>query len=468
MKKQKFGRSLFLIFFLTVIAAFIAFPSELKINQKILGKQIKKDISKPPIDFYFLGKHIYKDYQLKKGLDIQGGMQVVLEAEMNEVADEDKEIALESSKEIISKRVDLYGISEPSIQTSRVDEQYRLIVELPGVTDPQQALDLVGRTAQLEFKLQRELTEAEMIEATQSAMVWLNAFEGTGLTGKQLKRAQMQFDPQSSKPVISLEFNEEGRELFAEISKNHIGEVLAIFIDDTPVAMPSISTAILDGRAVMTGAFTVDEAKSLAIQLNAGALPVNIKVLEQKTVGASLGEASIEKSIRAGVIGLVLVMFFMWLYYGWLGFVADISLLIYAILTVALYKVLGVVLTLPGIAGLLLTIGMAVDSNILIFERMKEELRAGHPYKRAMELGFGRAWDSIKDANLASILTALVLINPLNLSFLNTSGLVKGFGITFLLGTVLSLFTGVIVSRLLLRAFLPVFVRKKDKKEKKK
>ena len=467
MKKQKLGRSLFLIFFLTIIASFIAFPSELTINQEIFGYKIFKNIEKPPIDFYFFGKHIYKDYQLKKGLDIQGGMQVVLEAEMSEIAAEDKEIALESSREIISKRVDLYGISEPSIQTSRVDNQYRLIVELPGVTDPQEALELVGRTAQLEFKLQRELTEAEMIEATQSASVWFNAFESTGLTGKQLKRAQMQFDPQTSQPVIALEFNDEGRELFAEISKNHIGEVLAIFIDENPIAMPSISTAILDGRAVMTGAFTVDEAKNLAIQFNAGALPVNINVLEQKTVGASLGDLSIEQSIRAGVIGLALVMLFMWLYYGWLGFVANISILIYAFLTFALYKVLGVVLTLPGIAGLILTIGMAVDSNILIFERMKEELRAGHPYKRAMELGFGRAWDSIKDANLASILTALVLINPLNLSFLNSSGLVKGFGVTFLLGTILSLFTGVVVSRLLLRAFLPLFNKEKKIKEKK-
>jgi preprotein translocase subunit SecD len=465
MKKEKLGRSLFLVFFLTVVAAFIAFPSELKLDQKIFGREINKTIEKPAIDFYFFGKHIYKDYQLKKGLDIQGGMQVVLEAEMNDIAAEDRETALESSREIIAKRVDLYGISEPSIQTSRVEDQYRLIVELPGVSDPKEALELVGRTAQLEFKLQRELSDDEMIAATQSAAVILNSFESSGLTGKQLKRAQMQFDPQTSKPVIALEFNDEGRELFAEISKNNIGNVLAIFIDESPIAMPSISTAILDGRAVMTGDFTVDEAKNLAIQLNAGALPVNIKVLEQKTVGASLGDISIAKSIRAGLIGLALVMLFMWLYYGWLGFVADISLLIYAVLTIALYKVLGVVLTLPGIAGLILTIGMAVDSNILIFERMKEELRAGNSYKKSMELGFGRAWDSIKDANLASILTALVLINPFNFSFLNTSGLVKGFGLTFLLGTVLSLFTGVVLSRLLLRAFLPVFNR--DKKVKK-
>lgn len=453
MKQKSLAKQLFLIFFLTVIAGFIALPDQFA------------NFKKPKIDFYFLGKHIYKDYQLRKGLDIQGGMQVVLEAEMTEIADEDKAIALEASREIIAKRVDLYGISESSIQTSKANEQNRLIIELPGVSDPAQALELVGKTALLEFKLQRELTQEEIIEATRSPQIWLDSFIDTGLTGKQLKRSQAQLDPQTSKPIISLEMNEEGRELFADITKQNVDEVLAIFIDGMPIMTPVISTPILDGKAVINGDFDIEEAKSLAIQLNAGALPVNIKVLEQKTIGASLGDESIQKSVQAGLIGLALVLLFMILYYGWLGFVASISLIIYAILTIALYKVLGVVLTLPGIAGLILTIGMAVDSNILIFERMKEELRAGHPYARAMELGFGRAWDSIKDANLASIFTALVLINPLNFSFLNTSGMVKGFGLTFLIGTLLSLFTGVIVSRLLLRAFLPVFTRfrKKDK-----
>jgi len=257
--------------------------------------------------------------------------------------------------------------------------------------------------------------------------------------------------------------NDQGRDLFADVTKNNVNEVLAIFIDGMPIMSPVISTPILDGRAVISGNFTIDEAKKIAIQLNAGALPVNIKVLEQKNIDASLGSESIQKSIIAGLVGLALVLLFMIIYYGWLGFLASISLVIYAILTIAIYKVLGVVLTLPGIAGLILTIGMAVDSNILIFERMKEELRVGHPYARAMELGFGRAWDSIKDANMASIFTALVLINPLNFSFLNTSGLVKGFGLTFLLGTLLSLFTGMVVSRLLLRAFLPILGRKQNK-----
>ncbi len=453
MKKKSLTKPLFLIFFLTVAAGFIALPDQFG------------NFKKPKIDFYFWGKHIYKDYQLRKGLDIQGGMQVVLEAEMNDIPDEDKEIALESAREVIAKRVDLYGISESSIQTSRANEQNRLIIELPGVSDPAQALELVGRTALLEFKLQRELTQEESIEATASPQIWLNSFVDTGLTGKQLKKSQAQLDPQTSKPIISLEMNEEGRELFADITKNNVNEVLAIFVDGMPIMTPVISTPILDGKAVINGEFSVEEAKNLAIQLNAGALPVNIKVLEQKTIGASLGDESIQKSVKAGLIGLSLVLLFMILYYGWLGFVASFSLIIYAILTIALYKVLGVVLTLPGIAGLILTIGMAVDANILIFERMKEELRVGHPYARAMELGFGRAWDSIKDANLASIFTALVLINPLNFAFLNTSGMVKGFGLTFLIGTLLSLFTGVVVSRLLLRAFLPIFLKLSRKNE---
>jgi len=441
---------------LTLIAGYIAFPKQIAIDTNIFFKNIQFKINKPAIDFYFWGKHIYKDFELKRGLDIQGGMQVVLRAKMDDIAPEDRETALESAREIISRRVDLYGISEPTIQVARLENDYRLIVELPGVEDPQQALDLVGRTAELEFRLESELSEEELTQATQSANFLDIYFTPTSLTGQQLKKAQLQFDQQTAKPQISLEFDDEGRDLFAEITKNNIDKMLAIFIDGYPVVTPKISSAILDGRAVMTGDFTVEEAKNLAIQLNAGALPVNIEVLEQKNIGASLGDESVQKSINAGIVGLALVILFMILYYGWLGVISSIALLIYAILTIAVYKVIGVVLTLPGIAGLILTIGMAVDANILIFERMKEEQRAGRTYAESMELGFGRAWDTVKDANLASIVTALVLINPLNFSFLNTSGLVKGFGITFLLGSLLSMFTGVVVSRILVRQLMPI------------
>jgi preprotein translocase subunit SecD len=460
MAKKTKSRSLLWLVFITIIAGYIAFPNRLAVDKTIFGRQIQFAINKKPIDFYFWGKRVYKDFQLRKGLDIQGGMQVVLRAKMDNIEPEDRETALESAREIISRRVDLYGISEPTIQAARLEDDYRLIVELPGVEDPQQALELVGRTAELEFRLEKELSEEELSLATQSANFLDLYFEPTGLTGQQLKKAQLQFDQQTAKPQISLEFNDEGRDLFAEITKNNINKVLAIFIDDYPIVTPSISSAILDGRAVMTGDFSVEEAKNLAIQLNAGALPVNIEVLEQKNVGASLGDESVQKSINAGLVGLALVILFMILYYGWLGVISSLALIMYAVLTIALYKVIGVVLTLPGIAGLILTIGMAVDANILIFERMKEEQRAGRTYAEAMELGFGRAWDTVKDANLASIVTALVLINPLNFSFLNTSGLVKGFGITFLLGSLLSMFTGVTVSRILVRRLMPLIKAK--------
>jgi preprotein translocase subunit SecD len=460
MQNQVQRKVLVLLSLLTLFAAYVAFPSEWQYQGNFFGKQVNWQIKKSAIDFYFFKKHIYLDYQLKKGLDIQGGMQVVLQTDMSQIPAEDREAAIEASRNVIARRVDLYGISEPSITTSKLNEEYRLIVELPGVNDAQEALQLVGTTAELDFKLEKSLSDEEAAAASTSAAAFLQSFQATGLTGKQLKRAQMQFDPQTGKPVIALEFNDEGRELFADITKNNVGKPLVIFLDETPVTWPTISTPILDGRAIISGEFSVDDAKSLAIQLNSGALPVPIRVLEQQNIEASLGEESVQQSVQAGMLGLLFVMVFMILLYGWLGFVADLSLLMYAILTIALYKVFGVVLTLPGIAGLILTIGMAVDANILIFERMKEELRAGHSYRQAMELGFGRAWDSIKDANVASIITALVLINPLNFSFLNTSGLVRGFGITFLLGTLLSLFTGVFVSRLLLRVLMPKLKKK--------
>lgn len=460
MKNQNLKR-LLLIILLFLISLYISLPSSFKLDFKIFGKQISQEIQIPQLDFWFFGKKVNPKFELKRGLDIQGGMQVVLQAKMDNIALEDRETALEAAKNIILRRVDLFGVAEPRVQTAQAGENdYRIIVELPGVDDPAAALQLVGQTAQLDFRLQKEQLSPE---ATQSAAAFLSDFEKTGLSGKQLKKAQVQFNPNSSEPVISLEFDEEGTQLFADITKNHQGGVLAIFIDEFPVAMPRINEPILTGQAQMSGGFDLESAKQLAIQLNAGALPVSINVISQQNIGASLGDQSIKESIKAGVIGLILVMLFMILYYGRQGLIASVALLIYAAITIALYKLLGVVLTLPGIAGLLISIGMAVDSNILVFERIKEELRNGQMEDRAIELGFGKAWESIKDANLATIITALILINPLNARFLNSSGLVRGFGITLLLGVLVGLFTGVVVSRTLMRVFLPILVRKKVK-----
>lgn len=452
--KSSLVRRMIFIGFLTFLAAWLALPTSLPVRFKFGSWQLERVVQIPPLTFSLFGKQISNTTPIKLGLDLQGGMQVVLKAEMADIAPEDREDALLAAEEIIRRRVDLYGVNEPVIQTSRSGDEYRLIVELPGIDNPQEALDLVGRTAQLEFRLEGETPE-QVDPAQPVFIINEQQFHATLLTGKELSKANVQFDQNTGEPLIGLQFNDEGSQVFAQITTDNVGKRLGIFIDGMPVTLPQISGPIPNGQAVITGGFTLDQAKQLAIQLNAGALPVPITVLEQRTIGASLGESSIQRSVFAGLVGLGLVVFFMILNYGFHGLVAGLALTIYAVLTVALYKTMGVTLTLPGIAGLLLSVGMAVDANILIFERFKEEFRLGHAYRNALELGFGRAWASIKDANLATILTALVLINPLNLEWLARSGLVRGFGITLLIGVLLSLFTGVVVSRNLLRLFAP-------------
>ncbi len=446
--KMRVLRLFFVIIFTTILAFLIAAPSLQYTNITVAGREFAVPLGVPKITFSLLGQKITTDLPFKKGLDIQGGMQVVLEADMSGVAEVDRASALESAKAVIVRRVDLYGITEPLVQTARVAESYRIIVELPGLEDPGEALSLVGQTAQLQFMLVSSVTPPEDMPASIAAQLQPRVM------GIDLQRAAAVLNQQTREPEISLQFNSQGAEIFAKVTSDHTGGTLGIFLDGVPLMLPTISSPILTGQAVITGQFTVDEAKQLAIQLNAGALPVPISVLEQRTIGASLGQVAISRSIMAGLIGLGLVLLFMILLYGWQGVIADMALVVYAILTLAIYKIAGITLSLPGIAGLLLSIGMAVDANILIFERMKEEWRRGKSHAIAMELGFGRAWDSIKDANAATILTALVLINPLNFSFLNSSGLVRGFGLTLLIGVVLGLFTGVLVTRTFVRLFL--------------
>jgi len=386
-------------------------------------------------------------YTLKTGLDLQGGTHLLLQADMASIDPNDRETALESVKQVISRRVDLYGVSEPIIQTSKFQNTYRLIVELPGVKDVNQAVSLIGQTAQLDFR------EDQTATAGAATLV----FQPTGLTGKDLKKAAVSFGQSGNttgQAVVSLEFTREGSQKFAEITQRNVNKPVAIFLDNQLITSPIVNEPILSGQAVISGNFTTDSASQLAIQLNAGALPVPIKIIEQKNISATLGADSVRKSVIAGSIGLGLVAVFMILLYGINGFLADIALIIYGLITLAIYKLIPVTLTLPGIAGFILTIGMAVDSNILIFERLKEELRAGRPFSIALELAFGRAWDSIKDANVATIITSLVLINPFNFNWLNTSGLVRGFAITLFIGVIISLFTGIIVTRTLMRLFL--------------
>lgn len=429
------------------------------------------DLPRTPIKFHYKNFNIdtevggyqlnlfnglfYRDLEVKQGLDIAGGVSVVLKADMTKISEGDRKDALNSLKDVIEKRVNLLGISEANVATSQYKDDYRVIVELPGVTDTGKALDTVGKVAHLDFKLEEEQKNDESESAPEVA---LPSFKDTGLGGGDLRKASITFDPNSvtRSPQIQLLFNADGTKKFREITSANIGKRLAIYLDDDILVAPVINSAITDGVAVITGQFSLDAAKSLVAQLNAGALPVPVEVLEQKTIGPSLGKEAVVRNLAAGVLGLLLVITFMVLYYGRLGILASIALIIYGILTLALYKLIPVVLTLPGLAGFILSIGMAVDSNILIFERIKEELMLKRPLSVALENGFGRSWDSIRDANIATLSTAFILFNPFDFWFLPTSPLVRGFALTLALGIIMSLFTGVFVTRNLVRVFFRV------------
>lgn len=436
-------RRLVLIFFVTAISLYIALPSQVNLfGRQLYKRQLSANIADRTVDL---------TPELQFGLDLRGGVQLLLEADMSQIPLSDRQSALESAQEVILNRVDRLGIAEPVVQTSQSPQadQYRLIVELPGVSDVEEAVSLVGQTAALEFRVLDPNQEASPTAQLDLA----SAFVPTELTGANLKRAQVQFNPENGKPMVSLEFDDQGRDLFAEITGENIGQPVAIFLDDYPLTIPRVETQILDGQAVISGEFTSEDARALAIQLNAGALPTPINVVSQKTIDATLGQAAVDASLTAGLVGLTMVVVFMIGYYGVLGFLASLALGVYAVITLALYKLMGVTVTLPGLAGFILSVGMAVDANILIFERYREEIRLNKPWQQAIELGFGRAWDSIKDANVATLLICFILFNPFNLSFLNTAGLVKGFALTLAIGIVLSLFTGIIVTRTLIRSF---------------
>ncbi|MFH1289704.1 MAG: protein translocase subunit SecD [Patescibacteria group bacterium] len=420
---------------LTFFSLFIDVPREFS----VFGKKI----SMPKVSFNLGKKEISNEMDIKKGIDLAGGSHIVFKANMEDVLEEDRLVALEAAKENIERRINLFGLSESIVQTSLIGDSHRLIVELPGVTDVEQAVDLIGQTAKLDF---RESPN----QATDSSLL---DFTKTGLEGSDLKKAQVQFDSNTGNPVIGLEFSAEGGKKFADITGRNIGLPVAIFLDEYPVTTPIVQDKITAGEAVISGDFDLESAKLLATQLNAGALPVSIEIIQERNIGATLGEESVRKSVQAGVIGLLMVILFMALYYGSNGILANIGLVIYGAITLMLYKLLPVTLTLPGIAGFLLSVGMAVDANILVFERMKEEIRDGKPKRIAMELGFGRAWDSIRDANVCTLITCFILFNPFDWSFLNNSGMIRGFALTLGLGVLISLFTGIVVTRTLLRLF---------------
>ncbi|MBI4359849.1 MAG: protein translocase subunit SecD [Candidatus Jacksonbacteria bacterium] len=516
---------------------------------------------------------IRKEVKLHLGLDLAGGAHLEYEADLSKIDQQDREPAVEATRNVIEERVNALGVGEALVQTNKTQEGYRVIVELPGVTDIKQAIQRIGDTPILEFKEQAEpipltadekasraqfneeqkqktqnllkelrgssdetfaqkakevsedpgsqekggdldfaekgmfvpefdtvifekLKDGEMhseivetlfgyhiirrvesrckntkenkvvpceekkegsdvadevrsrhilfrklsLEPEQPADQWKN----TKLSGEYLKRAGVQFDQQSGFPIVALEFGSEGARLFEEITGRNIDKQVAIFLDGNLVSAPRVQQKISGGNAVITGTFTVTEAQELAKRLNAGALPVPITIVVQEQVGATLGAKSVEQGFLAGIIGMILVTLFMIAFYRLPGVVASISLLIYTLIIISLFKLIPVVLTLSGIAGFIMSVGIAVDANVLIFERIKEELAAGKTLHAAIDEGFSRAWSAIRDSNFSTLITCFVLI------WLGES-LIKGFGITLSIGVLASMFTAITVNRVLLK-----------------
>lgn len=395
-------------------------------------------------------------YAFSLGLDLNGGTELTYKADVSKV-NGDISGAMESLRDVIERRVNMFGVSEPVVRVvnpgiiSGVNEN-RLQVELPGITNIEEAVRLIGKTPQLEFKLVRpeakNLTEEELKTKTGDEI-----FMATGLSGQYLERAQLQFTNQGSgqlagQPIVAISFDATGKDLFAKITRENKGELLAIFLDGVVISAPVIQDEITDGKAVISGNFTGEEAKALVRDLNYGALPVPVELISTQTIGASLGESAKTAGVRAGVIGFALIALFLVLWYRLPGFVSVIALMIYVIISLALFKLIPVTLTAAGIAGFILSIGMAVDANILIFERVKEETKRGKNLFDALNEGFSRAWLSIRDSNISSIITAVILF------WLGTSA-IKGFALTFGVGVLVSMFTAITVSRTFLLALTP-------------
>ncbi len=400
----------------------------------------------------------YRDLSFKQGLDLQGGTQVLLEAKPpvgQTVTEED----MTAAKTIVERRVNGLGVTEPLVQ---LQGQNRIIVELPGISNPEAAVQTLRSTGQLEFVEIPDGTtvqQGDYIRTTNNATApdatklgstrnpYPEQTFTTIMTGRDLETAGVNRD-QLGAPVITFTLKDSGKQLFSDYTGSHIGKVLAIVLDNQVLSAPSINGQIPQGSGEITGKFTLEEANNLAVQMRYGSLPVPLEVVNRSTIGATLGADSVRKSMIAGLIGLLAVLVFMMVYYRLPGLLASIALVLYALINLAIYKVVPVTLTLPGIMGFLLSTGMAVDANILIFERMKEELRWGKSMRQAVEAGFDRAWTSILDSNLSTIIICFILM-----IFGRTFGAqpVFGFALNLFIGVLVSMFTAVVVTRSLMR-----------------
>lgn len=451
-----------ILFIATVALLILSLPGKIDFRSVKVpfienNKEIANFVFDPAnINFRIGNFQFQRDLSYKLGLDLQGGTQLTYRVDMSDVKKDAQQDAFESARDVIDRRINYLGVSEPSIQTVKIGNEFRIVVDLPGMSNVSQAISLIGQTAQLTF-WEGGRGKPQPVDPNNPLLGTLGQLLGadpipTQLTGKDLQKATVVFDPTSGKPQVQIQFTQQGARYFDEITKRNIGKVVAIVLDDQIISAPVVQTEIANGTAVISGTFTSDVAKNLSIALNAGALPAPLEVIAQKSVGPSLGIDSLHKSLFAAIIGFVSIIFFMTFIYRKEGVIACVALLIYTVITLFVYKLIPVTLTLAGIAGFILSIGMAVDANILIFERMKEELRRGKPRDIALKNGFSRAWTSIRDSNVTSIITCLIL-------FYFGSGIVRGFALTLFIGIIISMFSAITVTRNLLYVF--------DRKEKK-
>ncbi len=399
---------LFFVLVLTVLAGFFVYPKGL--GSKVLPWNL--------------------------GLDLVGGTYLVYRVDMSAVAAAERSSVMNGLRDVLEKRVNAFGVSEPRVTTAKKGDQYELTVELAGIKDVKTAINQIGRTALLEFKEVK--VGSKEGEAPQ--------FLPSQLTGRYLKSAQVVSNSQTGFPQISISFDKEGAALFGEMTGRSVGKPIAILLDGSIISIPTVQEKITGGNAQITGQFTFKDAQQLVSLLNAGALPAPVELISQQTIGPSLGLDSLNKSAFAGLIGTIAIILFMILYYRRLGVFSSLALIIYIILTLGVFKLLGITMTLSGIAGFILSIGMAVDANILIFARTKEEVKRGAPFTAALEEGFRRAWTSIRDSNISTIITSVIL-------YYFTSSFVRGFALTLLVGVLMSMFSAITVTRAILRSF---------------
>lgn len=449
-------KNVFLILISVIVLAFFAgnlsYPAYFNKAADYLNSAFKIQDSKFKIPYFWSAP-------FRLGLDLQGGVHFIYQADLSNIAQKEKGNAMQGLRDVIERRVNLFGVQEPLIQV----QGERLVVELAGIIDPAKAIEEIGKTPFLEFKEQKSEEEIKKIQEKQKEIEgkspeeakkienWQQAledpFQATLLTGKYLKKADLGFDQTTYRPQILLQFNEEGAQIFKDLTLKNVGKPLAIYIDGFLISAPVVQEEIAGGKAQITGKFTIEEAKGLARNLNAGALPLPIKLISQQTVGPTLGKTSLEQSLKAGIFGFLAVILFMIVFYRLPGLIAGLALGIYVFLILAIFKLIPVTLTLAGIAGFLLSIGMAVDANILIFARMREEIKSGKNFSSAIDEGFRRAWPSIRDSNFNSLIVCAILFG-FAVSF------IKGFALTLGIGILASMFSALFITQNFLRIFI--------------